>query len=205
MSANLEQIRLAIGLRMASVPDIGIVQPYERYSKAETALAAQYMRDVGPKKELRGWFIRRVATRELAYLRNQSLVEHDWQIRGFLSFQDAEKSEIVMDSLVEQLRATFLTDLTLGGLVDERRDAGQPIGLQLGETAPYMFAGILCHGVRLDLTTRHYPATPDDPASLNDFATFHVNWDIPVFGNVLTPLPADETADATDHITLETE
>ncbi len=35
------------------------------------------------------------------------------------------------------------------------------------------------------------------------FALFHANWDIPVFGNVSTTLPADETADATDHVTLQ--
>lgn len=47
--------------------------------------------------------------------------------------------------------------------------------------------------------------------NLGDFETFHANWDIPAFGNVDADeeeegpqIPADETADATDHVTLET-
>lgn len=39
-----------------------------------------------------------------------------------------------------------------------------------------------------------------DIASLDVFAKFHANWDVPVHGNVDTDLPADSTADATDHI-----
>ena len=34
------------------------------------------------------------------------------------------------------------------------------------------------------------------------FTDFHVNWDVQPFGNVTPPLPADETADATDHVEL---
>lgn len=35
-----------------------------------------------------------------------------------------------------------------------------------------------------------------------DFTTFHANWDVPPFAGI-TEIPADDTADATDHITLE--
>lgn len=42
-----------------------------------------------------------------------------------------------------------------------------------------------------------------DGASLDDFETFHANWDVPAHGNVEPPLPADAAADATDHVTLE--
>lgn len=40
-------------------------------------------------------------------------------------------------------------------------------------------------------------------ADLDDFTTFHTDWDIPPLGNVSTTLPADD-ADASDTITLET-
>lgn len=43
-----------------------------------------------------------------------------------------------------------------------------------------------------------------DGAGLDDFKTFHANWDIPPHGNVTPPLPADDEAEATDHVTLET-
>lgn len=55
----------------------------------------------------------------------------------------------------------------------------------------------------VDITTTFEIEGGVDPAGLDDFETFHANWDIPTHGNVLPPLPADETADATDHITLE--
>lgn len=47
--------------------------------------------------------------------------------------------------------------------------------------------------------------TQDDPNNIADFKIFHANWDVPPHGNVEPPLPADETADATDHVELETE
>lgn len=43
-----------------------------------------------------------------------------------------------------------------------------------------------------------------DTSTIDDFETFHGNWDIPPHGNVTPPLPADETADATDTVTLPT-
>ena len=41
-----------------------------------------------------------------------------------------------------------------------------------------------------------------DLTDVGIFETFHANWDVPEFGNVSTTLPADQTADATDHVTL---
>lgn len=47
----------------------------------------------------------------------------------------------------------------------------------------------------------HTDHTPDT-YGLDDFKEFHVNWDVPPLGNVETPLPNDEAADATDHTHL---
>jgi phage gp37-like protein len=41
-------------------------------------------------------------------------------------------------------------------------------------------------------------------ADLDDFETFHADWDIPPLGNVAAPLPA-EAADASDTVTLATD
>lgn len=53
-----------------------------------------------------------------------------------------------------------------------------------------------------------YPETlVDDTAidGLDDFETFHSNWDVPAHGNVGPEIPDDDNADATDTVTLETE
>lgn len=202
--SNLETIRAAIGATMKRVPAIGIVQPYERYAKAESDFRAFYQVGEEKARQIRGWLIRRGATRQTAFLSTQVRVEHDWKIRGFLGVQDDKASEIVMDDLVEKLVREFRLDLTLGGTVEARFDTDQPVGLQLAESGPVMFAGVLCHGVSLDLTTRHYESAIPAEEAPGLFKIFHANWDIPEFGNVQPPLPADATADATDHVEMET-
>lgn len=57
----------------------------------------------------------------------------------------------------------------------------------------------------VDISTTFEVEGGVDPERLGVFETFHANWDIPVFGNVPLPIPADDKADATDHITLETD
>lgn len=42
-----------------------------------------------------------------------------------------------------------------------------------------------------------------DAAAPAPFTRFHANWDVPAFGNLAAPLPADATADATDSVELE--
>ncbi len=59
----------------------------------------------------------------------------------------------------------------------------------------------------VELTTGFETQTSDIVDDLDDFETFHVNWDLPPHGNVDTSqgLPADDTADAIDTVALETE
>lgn len=57
----------------------------------------------------------------------------------------------------------------------------------------------------LNITTTFEIEGGVDPATLADFKTFHANWDLPPHADIETPLPADDEADATDHITLETD
>jgi hypothetical protein len=59
--------------------------------------------------------------------------------------------------------------------------------------------------VTLTLTTTLEDDAIPEAANLGDFVTWHANWDIPPFGNVPMPLPADDKADATDNVTLETD
>ena len=53
-------------------------------------------------------------------------------------------------------------------------------------------------------TSARLPQAPDLSGQLDDFTDWHANWDLPPF-TLAPPLPVDATADATDHVQLETE
>lgn len=210
MSVGLEQIRAAIGARIAAIPEIGLVHPYERYAIKDAQLLALMLWHPAPEAqpELRGWNIHRSAFRGYRQTSRVTRIETDWRIAGFMALQDARQTEILMDILVDQVRAAINSDLTLGGLVEAPApDQTTPWGVQCPESGPYMYGGVLCHGVRLTLTTTHYvDASTDpaaDPANAAPFKFFHANWDIRPIGDVGPDLPDDAHADATDHVILE--
>ena len=207
MAATTEAIRAAIAARMLTVPGLGVLHLYERYAVKESGFAALYMwqppSPPGAAKELRGWFIRRLARRVMEESHTSDQVFTDWQMRGFMALRDAAATEIEMDVVTDGVIAAIKADLSLGGLLDGLPDAPRSVGAQLVESGPFMFAGVLCHGVRLAWTTAHMEFDgAKSPANLGDFRTLHANWDIPPHGNVLMPLPADATADATDHVLI---
>lgn len=90
--------------------------------------------------------------------------------------------------------------------------SNQTFGLQIDPLIPQSVTPLLndLSGSQLssvygiEFQTAFETETPDTEETLADFETFHANWDIPVHGNVSENLPADATADATDHVTLET-
>lgn len=211
-AATPETIRARIGAILAAVPGAGIVHPYERYAKTEDAFRALYMwQQPGSANppELRGWFIRRNAIRQISDTTTQDEVQIDWQLFGFMAVQDVKQSGIVFDVLCDVVRNAFLADVELGKLLDVELPNEAPIGPQLVENTFVMFAGVLCHRARFDWTT-HYNTPlgvdPDaPPAGVGEFRIFHANWDIPPFGAPPTSLPADAEADATDHLVIRPE
>ncbi len=89
--------------------------------------------------------------------------------------------------------------------------SNQKLGLNIGPLVPQRVIPILNDRSDRDLasiyavefTTTYSENYGVDADGLDQFETFHANWDVPVIGNVETDLPADDTADATDTITLE--
>lgn len=87
----------------------------------------------------------------------------------------------------------------------------QKLGLEIGALIPQRVLPILNDRSDRDLAsiyavqfaTVYREDNGQKADSLDDFETFHANWDVPVHGNVSTDLPADSTADATDQVTLE--
>ncbi|MEW5833653.1 MAG: hypothetical protein AB1832_01195 [Pseudomonadota bacterium] len=148
----MSAIRDAIVATIKSVANIGVVQPYERYAKGMDQLKDFYQ---APGLGLRGWFVRRVAVAERERILPRSNEYTRWRIQGVMAFDDANASELVFDGLIEALRDAFRANDTLNGTVTQcALPDGSEAGLQLIDCGPVMFAGVLCHGARLQLTTQ---------------------------------------------------
>lgn len=157
-AAVLAQHRAAIVALLASVPDIGIVHDRERYAANEAAFRDLYLYRSGtPEAQLRGWWVRRVATFEASPHVGRTLNVHTWSIRGYTAFRDGEATELVFDALIEQFRALVRTDPTLGGACEVGPlGENEPDGVQVTDAGPVMFAGVLCHSALLQLKTWSY-------------------------------------------------
>lgn len=150
--------RAAIAAALASVPDIGQVHERERYARDEAAFRALYLftPPAGGPQQLRGWWVRRAATREYSPNVARTINVHTWQIRGYMTLADAQGSELVFDALVEQFRALVRNDPTLGGACQPGGPEEDTDGVQVTDAGPVMFAGVLCHSVVLQLKTWSY-------------------------------------------------
>jgi len=152
----LEAHRAAIVATLAAVPDIGVVHDRERYAASNADFSRLYsFKAADGQPHIRGWWVRRSATQERSHLLGPRYEQtHTWTVRGFLSFNDALASEIILDGLVEQFRAAVRADLTLGGICQPPPRSEQGVdGVQVVEVGPVHFAGALCHSVLLQLDT----------------------------------------------------
>lgn len=168
-----QQIRDALVARLNTVPGIGRVHGYERFASGEKAFRELY----ADGSRILGWHVRRVARRAVRIAEASYQVQCDWQVRGFHSLDDAGRSELVFDSLIDAAVAALNADPTFSGLVADNADERQA-GAQLVDAGPVMFAGVLCHGATLALTTVHYQETLADTAALDDLLTFHADYDV---------------------------
>lgn len=150
---TLDDIRNAIAGKIAAVPNIGKVYAYERFAKAEKDFRTLY----ASGGSILGWNVRRASKTETSSAPGRWWVTNKWVIKGFLSLDDAAESELVFDGLVEAIGDTFRDDVTLGGVVDSTVLQNPNVaGIQVEDSGPVMFAGVLCHSARLALHTRHY-------------------------------------------------
>lgn len=184
---SLTQVRDAIAAKIATVPGAGKVHRYERYAVAQKDFRNLYVTE----NKVCGWFVRRVRTVEQEDSTNANREIHSWRIEGVMSFDDANQSEIVFDDLIEQIRAAFRHDETIGGVVETTLVDGLA-GVQLEDSGPVMFAGTLCHRARLSLQTRGFVDVGE--IAIDSFNTGVHEWDLAA---------PDGTTDAKDTITLE--
>lgn len=153
--ADLETIRAAIVTTLNSVPDIGVVHGYERYSNDREALRKHYAARIDGADQLRGWFVSRRARLNARKGYGGPMVTNVWQIRGYMGLADAEATEQQFDALLEAVMAAFWADQNLGGAVVTTATLDTEAALNLEEAGPVLFAGVLCHSARLILRTEH--------------------------------------------------
>lgn len=148
---TIAQVREAIRAKLAGVAGIGVVNDYERYAVSISEFKAFFV----AAGQVKGWLIRRAATQETSPALGRYVVTHRWQLRGYMALDDSAGTEKTFDTLVEAVRDAFRADETLGSVVAATVIDGEA-GIQVEDSGPVMLAGVLCHGVRLKLSTRHY-------------------------------------------------
>lgn len=180
-------IRQAIADKLTAIVASGHVHKFERYAVSQKDFRAFYEQD----GKVLGWFIRRLALSETPDTTTYNTVVETWRIRGFMSLNDAAESELAFDDLIDAIRAAFRNDETIGDVVETTKADGE-IGIQIEDSGPVMFAGVLCHGVTMRLKTQVSAEVGIE--ATDDFALGDVTWDM---------APIDGTIDAED--TLEPE
>lgn len=156
--STLAQIRAAIVAMHQAVPDIGVVHNRERYTRDEAKFRELFVvtPPASADKQVRGWWWRRVATRETTVSTATVMNVHTWECRGYMSLADADASELVFDGLVEAFRDAVRADPTLGGVCEQNAMEGEEDGVQVMDAGPVMFCGVLCHSAVLQLKTWSY-------------------------------------------------
>jgi len=148
--ADTATTRAAIVALMQTL-DIGVVHAFEPYANSKTDLKKLYVRD----GLLRGWFVRRLRTREESQDLGRWTDVTRWKIHGYRALVEDDNSEQQFDNEIELIRTAVRDDDTLGGAVDSCI-VGNEAGIVLVDFQPVLFAGVLCHSADLALNTRVY-------------------------------------------------
>lgn len=157
--SSVAQIRTALQLMVASVPEVGQVYDRERYVRDEGKFRALFIyQPTSGDPQVRGWWLRRVKTQEYSANNQRVINVHSWVIRGYMALNDVAGSELIFDDLVEQIRDRYRADPTLGGVcqLGPLQGADGSDGIQLDEIGPVSFCGVLCHSAALSLRTWSY-------------------------------------------------
>lgn len=153
--STLDDIRAAIVAELNAITDIGIVHDYERYAAREGDFRTLYLYDLGAGgQQIRGWYVRRLSTVQTREVMGSHEDIHRWLIRGFMAIDDATASEKTFDTLIEAIRERFRANNNLGGLIASVYSPDGK-GVELEESQPVLFGGVLCHSARFRLYTSH--------------------------------------------------
>jgi len=132
-----EAIRLKITEIIQRVPGIGLVHEYERWAVDWNKFILLFQDPVS--KKILGWEITRRSAPGTYISSRQEEVSSEYVIHGFMGVQDADRTEIKFNALIELVRDQFRADWTLGGL----NPGPQGFNVQVIDTRS--FGSVLCH------------------------------------------------------------
>lgn len=149
--------RAALVSLLNSVPDIGRVHEYQRYSREENTFRGLYLFNAPPMQpHLRGWQVSHTGQERRTLGVGRVLKQHFWTLRGYLVLNDGFASELVFDDLCEAIADAYQADPTLGGVNTAEMFGDGPDGVQKRDAGPVLFCGVLCHSAVLQLETWEY-------------------------------------------------
>lgn len=155
--SELATTRTALYTLVVGVPGIGQVHDRERYVREEAKFRQLYTARINGADQLRGWWLRRAATMERTLGIGRRMEVHTWHLRGYMALSDDAGSELVFDELVEALRDAVRSTADAGGVPWQPAPFDSPTdGLQVLESGPVLFCGVLCHSALLELNTWNY-------------------------------------------------
>lgn len=149
------QIRAAIAANITAAQANTKVHLFERYLKELGTLKTEYVNATAGK--LIGCHIRRVSSQRTAPGVGRWVILQRWTIRFYQALDDATQSELAFDDWIDAVGEVFRTDQTLGGLVFQTNpeDGQNTDGLQVDDSGPVMFCGVLSHSAKCTLFTTH--------------------------------------------------
>jgi len=154
--SKFNEVQSAIVSKLQAVPNIGVVQERERFSKNASKLADFYTADIGGQKRLQGWFVKRGSYRELSPMMGRTIQVADWEFTGYFAFDDETGSEDALNEVIDNIGTAFREDYTLGGVIEGHDLENNISGIQLVSNDNVMFASVLCHRAILKLHTIYY-------------------------------------------------
>jgi prophage DNA circulation protein len=155
--SQMSTVRAALLALVTAVPAIGRVHDRERYVRDEAKFRELYLfRLPTGVQQLRGWWLRRAATMERSLGVGRNVEVHTWQVRGYMALEDDTATEHAFDELIEALRDAVRANAELGGVCQQGPIDDNTDGLQVVESGPVLFCGVLCHSALLQLKTWNY-------------------------------------------------
>lgn len=152
--ATLAQIAAQIKVVMLTVTGTRPVHDYERLGRNNQEFINLYKDPTTSR--LWGHCFFRESTRErdndVALVR----ILHRWRFYSFISIDDADASQKLLENELESLAAAFRANRRLNNTVVDVKDMEDErglSGLQVERIEPVMFAGVLCFRATWSLTT----------------------------------------------------